>query len=86
MGGTVSLQQSMMREVISLFGNEEAMRKVITSVRKIKKESNASEELSQKEKRAILADIKEGLKEAKMAEQGKLELREWEAFKRELHH
>lgn len=76
----------MMREVISLFGNEEAMRKVITSVRKIKKESNASEELSQKEKRAIIADIKEGLKEAKMAEQGKLELREWEASKRELHH
>lgn len=86
MSGTISLQQSMMREVISLFGDEEAMKKVINSVRKIKKECVATEELTSKEKKAVLSDIREGLKEVELAKQGKLELQGWEDFKNELCH
>lgn len=86
MSGAISLQQSMMREIISLFGDEEAMRKVITSVRKIKRERVATEELTPKEKAEVLSGIREGLKEVKLAKQGKLELQEWEGFKHELRH
>lgn len=44
---TVSLQQNVIKEVASLFDNEEALRKVLTFVKKVKREVKAeSQELT----------------------------------------
>ena len=44
---TISLQQNVIKEVASLFDNEEALRKVLTFVKKVKREVKAeSQELT----------------------------------------
>jgi len=90
MNGTMTLEQSAIREVSSLFGNDSALKKIISFTKRIKKENKAAvvdddNIMTPEDKREILAEIKEGLKEVKMAREGKIVLDSWEDFKRELH-
>ena len=83
---TISLQQSVIKEVASLFDNEDALRKVLTFVRKVKRTGKAeSQELTPAEKKEVMDDLREALREVKLAKEGKLELKTWEEFKHELH-
>lgn len=83
---TISLQQSVIKEVASLFDNEEALRKVLTFVRKVKRTGKAaSQELTPAEKKEVMDDLREAFRELKLVKEGKLELSTWEDFKHELH-
>ena len=83
---TISLQQSAIKEVASLFDNEEALRKVLTFVRKVKRTGKAeSQELTPAEKKEVMDDLREAFRELKLVKEGKLELSTWEDFKHELH-
>lgn len=76
MDGTMSLEQSAIREVSSLFGDEGALRRVISFTKRLKRDSRkaaADSVMTPEDKREILADIKQGLFELKMVKQGKLE-------------
>ena len=83
---TISLQQNVIKEVASPFDNEEAMRKVLSFVKKVKKAAKAqAEELTPSEKEEVMGDLRESLMELKMVKEGKLQLKTWEEFKHELH-
>ncbi len=83
---TISLQQSVIKEVASLFDNEDALRKVLTFVRKVKRTGKAeSQELTPAEKKEVMDDLREAFRELKLVKEGKLELSTWEDFKHELH-
>lgn len=76
MNGTLTLEQSAIREVSSLFGNDSALKKLISFTKKLRKESreavaDESDVMTEADKKQILAEIKEGLIEVKMVEQGK---------------
>lgn len=76
MSNSVTLQQAVIKEVASLFGNDDALKKLLTMAKKLKKESrNASEELTAKEKEEVLDDIRESLKELRLVKQGKQQSR-----------
>ena len=83
---TISLQQSVIKEVASLFDNEDALRKVLTFVRKVKRAGKAeSQELTPAEKKEVMDDLREAFRELKLVKEGKLELSTWDDFKHELH-
>lgn len=83
---TISLQQNVIKEVASLFDNEEAMRKVLSFVRKMKRDSKAkSEELTPAEKKEVLDDLRDAFRELEQEKEGKVRLNTWEEFKHELH-
>lgn len=83
---TISLQQSVIKEVASLFDNEDALRKVLTFVRKVKRTGKAeSQELTPAEKKEVMDDLREAFRELKLVKEGKLELSTWDDFKHELH-
>lgn len=89
MNGTLTLEQSAVREVSSLFGNESALKRLISFAKSLKKESRKAEAvndnvMTEKDKKEILADIKEALIEVKMAHNGKIKLNTWEEFMHEL--
>ena len=73
---SVTLQQAVIKGVASLFGNDDALKKLLTMAKKLKKESrNATEELTAKEKEEVLDDIRESLKELRLVKQGKQQSR-----------
>ncbi len=76
MSNSVTLQQAVIKGVASLFGNDDALKKLLTMAKKLKKESrNATEELTAKEKEEVLDDIRESLKELSLVKQGKQQSR-----------
>lgn len=76
MSNSVTLQQAVIKGVASLFGNDDALKKLLTMAKKLKKESrNATEELTAKEKEEVLDDIRESLKELRLVKQGKQQSR-----------
>lgn len=86
----MTLEKSAVREVTSLFGNESALRRIISLSKKIKKESRKAAAvddnvMTAEDKNQILAEIKQGLIEVKMAKEGKIKLETWKEFKDELH-
>ena len=82
---TISLQQNVIKEVASLFDNEEAMRKVLSFVKKVKKAAKAqTEELTPSEKEEVMGDLRESLMELKMVKEGKLQSRPVEELFNEL--
>lgn len=82
---TISLQQNVIKEVASLFDNEEAMRKVLSFVRKMKRDSKAkSEELTPAEKKEVLDDLRDAFRELKLVKEGKLQSRPVEELFHEL--
>lgn len=88
MSNTLSLEQSAVREISSLFGNESALKKIISFAKQLKKAAKTDDSniMTAADKKRILADIKQGLIELKMANEGKIQLKSWEEVKYELHH
>jgi len=88
MSNTVSLEQSTMRAVVSLFGNEEALKKLRSLAKSLKKaaKKDDSNVMTAADKKRILADIKQGLIEVEMAKRGEIRLQTWEEVKHELCH
>ncbi len=74
MGKTMQLQQSVLQDVISLLDNKKALEKLQSYIQILKKEE-LEEEMTAKEKEEILNDIREGLRELKLTQQGKLHSR-----------
>jgi protein-arginine kinase len=75
-GDSISLQQSLIKEVASLFDNEDAMKKMLSLAKKLKREKHEAEkeELSKAEKQEVLDDLREAFKELKDVKEGKVEL------------
>ncbi len=75
MNNSISLQQALIKEVASLFNNDDAMKKALSLVKKLKKESKKAEkdELSKAEKEEVLDDLREAFKELKLVKEGKKE-------------
>lgn len=87
MSGSISLQQSVLKEIASLLDNDDALKKVLALARKLKRESKKEEtdEFTEADKKEILDDLREAFKELKLAKEGKVKLQTWEEFKHELH-
>ena len=81
---TIQLQKTVLLEVVALLDNQEAMRKLQESLASLKKEEAAKPEMSAAEKEEILDDIREGLRELKLAREGKIELQSAREFLHEL--
>ena len=75
MNNSISLQQALIKEVASLFNNDDAMKKALSLVKKLKKESKKAEkdELSKAEKEEVLDDLREAFKELKLVKKRKKE-------------
>lgn len=72
MGKTVSLQQSVMKDVVSLMNDTDAMMKLKSFIKDLKKEKH--KELSKAEKQEILDDLRKAFKELKEVKEGKKSL------------
>lgn len=83
MGKSISLQQSVMQDVVSLMNDNGAMKKLQAFLKELKKEKD--EELTKAEKEEILDDLRDAFRELKMVKEGKMKLQTWEEFKHELH-
>ena len=90
MNNTTTLEQSVIKEVASLFGDIDALKQMLSLARKLKREkrtkvieqADADDSISKED---IIDDLREGLREVKLASQGKVNLQTWEEFKHELH-
>ena len=90
MNNTTTLEQSVIKEVASLFGDIDALKQMLSLARKLKREkrtkvieqADADDGISKEE---IIDDLREGLREVKLVSQGKVNLQTWEEFKHELH-
>ncbi len=84
---TIQLQQTVLQEVVSLMDNEKAMQKLQRFLSKLKQKEEANakaEEMTAAEKEEILNDIREGLRELKLAREGKIKLQSAREFLHEL--
>lgn len=84
---TIQLQQTVLQEVVSLMDNEKAMQKLQRFLNKLKQKEEANakaEEMTAAEKEEILNDIREGLRELKLAREGKIKLQSAREFLHEL--
>ena len=70
--------------MVAVLFNKEAMRKLQEFLASLKKEEAAKPEMSAAEKEEILDDIREGLRELKLAREGKIELQSAREFLHEL--
>ncbi len=71
MNSTMNLEQSVIKEVATLFGNEEALRQVLSFTKKLKRVMK--EKTSEKEhisKAEVMDDLREAFIELKKVEQG----------------
>ena len=86
MNNSISLQQALIKEVASLFNNDDAMKKALSLVKQLKKESKKAEkdELSKAEKEEVLDDLREAFKELKLVKEGKVELQNAREFLNEV--
>lgn len=82
MDKSLELQQSILRDVTSLFGNTDALKKLHKYLNKLKKEETSK--MSKAEKEEILDDIRDGLREAKMAREKKITLQSAQDFLNEI--
>ena len=81
---TIQLQKTVLQEVVDLMDNQEAMKKLQKFLASLKKEKAEKEELTAAEKEEILDDIREGLRELKLAREGKIKLQSAREFLHEL--
>ncbi|WP_455638071.1 hypothetical protein [Parabacteroides sp.] len=84
MNKAIQLQQSILQDVAYLLDDNEAMKKLQKVLQRLKKEKAAKEEMSATEKEEILNDIRDGLRELKLAREGKIKLQTVEEFLHEL--
>lgn len=82
MSKTISLQQSVMKDVVSLMNDTDAMMKLKSFIKDLKKERH--KELSKAEKQEVLNDLREAFKELKDVKEGKKESRPIEELLYEL--
>ena len=82
MSKTISLQQSVMKDVVSLMNDTDAMMKLKSFIKDLKKERH--KELSKAEKLEVLNDLREAFKELKDVKEGKKESRPVEELLYEL--
>lgn len=82
MSKTISLQQSVMKDVVSLMNDTDAMMKLKSFIKDLKKEKH--KELSKAEKQEVLDDLREAFKELKDVKEGKKESRPVEELLYEL--
>jgi len=82
MSKTISLQQSVMKDVVSLMNDTDAMMKLKSFIKDLKKERH--KELSKAEKQEVLDDLREAFKELKEVKEGKKESRPIEELLYEL--
>lgn len=77
MSNTLSLEQSAIREISSLFGNENALKQILSFTKKLKKEAKKDDSnvMTATDKKRILADIKEGLIDIEMEKKGQIKSR-----------
>jgi len=75
-----------MRAVVSLFGNEEALKKLRSLAKSLKKaaKKDDSNVMTAADKKRILADIKQGLIEVEMVKRGEIQARSMEELLQEL--
>ncbi len=66
----IELNQSLLQEITSISDNENMVRKVLNYVRRLRRQQEETEYISKEE---ILAGIDAGLKEVKLAKEGKIE-------------
>lgn len=78
----ITLQQSVMRDVVSQMDDDDAMKRLKKYFGKLINEKN--EEMSNTEKKEILYDIRQGLIEVKLVKEGKLKSRLVEELLNEL--
>lgn len=81
---TIQLQQSVLQDVVSLLDDNEAMKKLQKYIRRLKSEKEAREVMTLRDKEEILNDIRDGLREVKLAREGKIKLQTIEEFLDEL--
>ncbi len=84
MSKAIQLQQSVLQDVAYLLDDNEALKKLQKVLQRLKKEKAAKEEMSAADKEEILNDIREGLRELKLAREGKIKLQPIEEFLHEL--
>lgn len=82
MDDTITLQQSVMQDVVSLMDDNDAMRKLKKYLRKLISESE--KEMSKAEKEEVLDSIRQGLIEVRLVKEGKLKSRPVEELLNEL--
>lgn len=82
MDKSIALQQSVMQDVVSLMGDNEAMKKLQKYLRKLISENE--KEMSKSEKAEVLDDIRQGLIEVRLVKKGKLNSRPVEELLNEL--
>lgn len=77
MSNTLSLEQSAIREISSFFGNESALKQILSFTKKLKKEAKKDDSnvMTAADKKRILADIKEGLIEVELEKKGQIKSR-----------
>lgn len=81
---TTQLQQTVLRDVADLLDNQDAMQKLQRFLNKLKRENTVQEEMTAEKKEEILNDIRDGLRELKLAREGKLKLESAREFLNEL--
>lgn len=82
---TIQLQQSVLQDVASLMDDTEAMKKLQKVLQRLKKEKAAKEATpADDDKAEVMNDIREGLRELKLAREGKIKLQTVEEFLHEL--
>lgn len=81
---TIQLQQSVLQDVVSLLDDNEAMKKLQKYIRRLKSEKETREVMTVRDKEEILNDIRDGLREVKLAREGKIKLQTIEEFLDEL--
>lgn len=67
----MELNQSLLQEITYISDDENMMRKVLNYVRKLRRKEEETEYITKEE---VLAGIDAGLKEMKLAKEGKIEL------------
>lgn len=82
----LQLQQTVLQDVVSIMGDNDLLRKLHKYLQKLKKEETTEESdvMTEADKREILGDIKEALRELNYVKQGKLKSRPVEELLHEL--
>lgn len=72
MSNVITLQQSVLADVVELMGDNDAMKSLRKFLDELK--GRDSDVMTEKERQEVLNDIREGLREIRMAQQGKIRL------------
>ncbi len=84
MSKAIQLQQSVLQDVVSMLDDSDAMKKLHKFLQRLKKDKAVELDMTAAEKEEILGDIRDGLRELKLAREGKIELQTVEEFLHEL--